>query len=288
MASEWVNSAPRRELAGFPAATRSLERRIAAFGAPLRASFEIIGLVCVAFGIMLACMPDVRAPLLHTSGALWSTLGESFESAVPALGPARERAGVAEELGRRVELSNAQSHVALYLARRYRVADGAVRVLVATAERAGREHQVDPLLILAVVAVESSMNPLAQSPVGATGLMQVMPQAHEEEFVATDGGVRALDPIDNIRVGSRILADVIRRGGSIERGLQLYVGAGNLADDGGYVVRVLAEMGRLRQAAAGDVAAALAAGLRGDTHAVPDSEPAASAVEALGRKARPA
>jgi hypothetical protein len=143
-----------------------------------------------------------------------------------------------------------EQHVAQYLARRYRVADEAVRVLVAAAFEVGREKKLDPLLILSVMAIESSFNPFAQSPVGAQGLMQVMTRVHTERFEPHGGEAAALDPIVNIKVGSSILRELIARGGSVERGLQLYVGAGNLPDDGGYGARVLGERSRLELRAA--------------------------------------
>lgn len=158
-----------------------------------------------------------------------------------------------------------QRFITQYLSRRYRVADEAVRLLVAAAYKAGQEHTLDPLLILAVMAVESSMNPFAESAVGAQGLMQVMTRVHTDKFEVHGGDHAALDPIANISVGSAILKDLIRRGGSVERGLQLYVGAGNLPDDGGYSARVMAERSRIELAAKGKVDGALAAGLRADT-----------------------
>jgi hypothetical protein len=171
-----------------------------------------------------------------------------------------------------------QRHVTQYLARRYRVADEAVRMLVAAAYEAGHQRQLDPLLILAVMAVESSMNPFAESAVGAQGLMQVMTRVHAEKFQPHGGDHAALDPIANIKVGSAILQDVVRRGGSVERGLQLYVGAGNSEDDGGYTARVLAERARIATAATGKVDAALAAGVRGDV-ARPEMKPVVDAVK---------
>ena len=158
----------------------------------------------------------------------------------------------------------AEEHVTRYLSRRYRVAENAVRRIVGEAFRTGRAMGVEPLLILAVTAVESGMNPLAQSAMGAQGLMQVMTTVHSEKFAVHGGDDAALDPIANLRVGSEILRDLIRRGGSIERGLQLYVGAGNAADDGGYASRVLGEMARIKVAAAGDVRGALSAPGRTD------------------------
>lgn len=154
-------------------------------------------------------------------------------------------------------IDSQQSNVAAYLARRYRVADDAVRNIVAHAFAVGKEKKLDPLLILAVTAIESSLNPLAQSPVGAQGLMQVMTSVHTEKFEPHGGEAAALDPVANIEVGSSILGDLIARGGSVERGLQLYVGAGNLPDDGGYGARVLAERSRLQMAAQGKISGAI-------------------------------
>jgi hypothetical protein len=82
---------------------------------------------------------------------------------------------------------------------------------------------------------------------------------HAERFAEHGGSLAALDPIANMKVGSEILRELIARGGSVERGLQLYVGAGNLADDGGCGTRVLGEQSRLATAATGNVAAAIAA-----------------------------
>jgi hypothetical protein len=152
-----------------------------------------------------------------------------------------------------------QERVARYLSRRYRVAESAVQRIVGEAFSTGRSIGVDPLLILAVTAIESSLNPFAQSSMGAQGLMQVMTRMHSEKFVSHGGDHAALDPIANLKVGSQILRDYIRLGGSVERGLQLYVGAGNLPDDGGYSARVLGEMSRIKLAAKGDLRGALAA-----------------------------
>jgi hypothetical protein len=175
-----------------------------------------------------------------------------------------------------------QKHVVQYLARRYRVAEEATRMLVATAFQVGHDYKLDPLLILSVVAIESSLNPFAESAVGAQGLMQVMTRVHAERFAAHGGEIAALDPVANMKVGSEILSDLIARGGSVERGLQLYVGAGNLPDDGGYGAKVLAERARLAIAASGKVDAAISAAR---TAAASEQKPAA--VEASAPAARP-
>ncbi len=165
-----------------------------------------------------------------------------------------------------------QDNVTRYLSRRYRVAEGAVRQIVGVAFSTGRSLGLDPLLILAVTAIESSLNPFAQSTMGAQGLMQVMTNMHSEKFVSHGGDHAALDPIANLKVGSSILKDLISRGGSVERGLQLYVGAGNLPDDNGYAAKVLAEMARIKVAATGNVQMALSSAWRAEPRLETKSE----------------
>lgn len=244
-------------------------------GLVARAALEAIGLVSVVTVLLFAVAPAMRAPVREAGLALWVAVGGHIDTAADEVA---DDEGDVAPVGQPVVLDAAGTNVANYLARRYHVADNAVRMVVAAAHSAGKERQIDPLLILAVVAVESSMNPFAQSPVGATGLMQVMPGLHGAKFGEGNSEIGPLDPVANIRVGSEILSDVIRKGGSVEQGLKLYVGAGNLPDDGGYAGRVLTEMGRLRLAANGSVAAALAAGAHADVHAPPfGAEPLTSA-----------
>ena len=176
----------------------------------------------------------------------------------------------------------AQEHVTRYLSRRYRVAENAVRQIVGEAFSTGRAIGIDPMLILAVTAIESSLNPFAQSPVGAQGLMQIMTRVHSDKFALHGGDHAALDPIANLKVGSEILKELIRRGGSVERGLQLYVGAGNQADDGGYAARILGEMARIKLAAGGGVREALAPNSGADDGA--RNRPAAELVSTADRE----
>jgi len=134
-----------------------------------------------------------------------------------------------------------------YISRKYKVAYDATGVLVNTSYRVGREQHLDPLLLLAVIAIESRYNPFAESAVGAQGLMQVMTRVHQDKFDAlAEAGHKgsALDPVANIYVGTRILRDCIDRRGSVAGGLACYVGASGL-DDNGYGAKVQAERRRL-------------------------------------------
>jgi soluble lytic murein transglycosylase-like protein len=144
-----------------------------------------------------------------------------------------------------------QQWVTSWLSKRYRVAGDAANMLVSTAYLTAREIKLDPLLILAVMAIESGLNPFAESPVGAQGLMQVMSKIHHDKFQEMGGLQAALNPVANIRVGSLILKDYVTRGGSVEAGLKIYVGAAAFEHDDGYGSKVLAEYQRLKQVSAG-------------------------------------
>jgi hypothetical protein len=118
--------------------------------------------------------------------------------------------------------------------------------LVAEAFETGKRTKLDPTLILAIMAIESGFNPFAQSAVGAQGLMQVMTKIHSDKYEGFGGKLAAFDPVSNLRVGVKVLQECIFRGGSVEGGLKLYVGAGNMEEDGGYTAKVMAEYNRLQ------------------------------------------
>src|SRR5262245_45586364 len=114
--------------------------------------------------------------------------------------------------------------LASYLSRRYRVASAATMDLVSEAYAVGQTVDLDPLLILAVISVESRFNPIAESDMGAKGLMQVIPKFHTEKLAVHGGQDAVLDPKTNILVGAQILKEYIRLSGGIEAGLQMYNG----------------------------------------------------------------
>jgi soluble lytic murein transglycosylase-like protein len=153
------------------------------------------------------------------------------------------------------EIQQQQQVVAAWLSKRYRVAYDATLALVGTTYQTGQETELDPLLILAVMAIESGFNPIAESPMGAQGLMQVMSKIHHARFQKLGGVKEALNPVANIKVGTMILRDFVVRGGSIEAGLKSYVGAAAFVNDSGYGSRVLAEYNRLKQVASGNLTA---------------------------------
>ncbi len=149
-------------------------------------------------------------------------------------------------------LSVSEKEVATYISRSYRVPMAEAEQLTTWAVEIGAGFDVDPLLILAVAAVESSFNPKAKSGAGAEGLMQVMTRVHAEKFRAFGGPQAALEPYPSMVVGTSILSRLITRTGSVQKALKFYFGAANQPSDGGYSERVFKERSRMRVAAGGD------------------------------------
>ena len=81
-----------------------------------------------------------------------------------------------------------------------------------------RSHGLDPLLVAAVVQVESGFDGRAVSPRGAIGLMQVMPGTADELDVND-----LYSPSGNLEAGTRYLASLLRRfDGDLVLGLAAY------------------------------------------------------------------
>ena len=141
-------------------------------------------------------------------------------------------------------LHREQQAVTEFIAKRYRVAEDAAGEFVTMAYRAGEQHRVDPLLILAVMAIESRYNPVAESTMGARGLMQVIPRYHPEKLEPHGGEQALLEPAVNIEVGAQILREYTRRFGDLETALQMYAGALD-EPTSQYANKVFAEKARL-------------------------------------------
>jgi hypothetical protein len=133
-----------------------------------------------------------------------------------------------------------------FVARRYRVSQDVAFDLVTLAHGAGLQLQLDPLLIIAVIAVESRFNPIAESRAGAKGLMQIIPKYHGDKLEEFGGEQAVFEPSANIHVGAMILKEYLRRTGNLGIALQMYAGA--LGDDEDqYTRKVLNERYRLQQ-----------------------------------------
>jgi hypothetical protein len=206
----------------------------------------VVGLSIFFFAVALTVRPDLRV-VTEAKVISWLQERQYDELGIATDADAVDRATATDPR----DLPKQQANLAYWLSKKYRVAPEPLSALVAEAYDVGPDNQIEPTLILAVMAVESGFNPFAQSPVGAQGLMQVMTKVHEQKYQGFGGTLAAFDPVANLRVGVIVLKECINRAGSTEGGLKLYVGAGNLKDDQGYTAKVLAENSRLQQVAKG-------------------------------------
>ena len=158
------------------------------------------GLLLLATSIVLV----VAAPLIgadHAEGRALDALrgAAAAEPAVQEFGPA----------ARRGTLSTAATGMP---------AGGDIRRYSSIIERASRTYGVDAALVHAVIMAESSFDPDARSPAGASGLMQLMPGT------ARHYGVEDLfDPRQNIHGGVKCLRDLLQQfDGNVELALAAY------------------------------------------------------------------
>ena len=132
-----------------------------------------------------------------------------------------------------------------YVEERYDVSGKALRPVFEAVQRFATERNVDPLLVVAVIAVESRFDPAAKGG-SARGLMQIIPRYHMDKMPEGYGRKALFDPIINVRVGTHILDESISRRGSVVAGLQSYNGS---AHGRSYARKVLAVKARLEGAA---------------------------------------
>ncbi len=211
-------------------------------------SIALVGLSIAAIALVLFVRDDLR-DLTERHALTWLLeRQEAKNDGMPMLvePQAADRATAAHP----GNLPKPQANVAFWLSRKYSVAPEPLSALVAEAFYLGEKIKLDPTLILAVMAIESRFNPFSESSYGAQGLMQVLTRVHVDKYEDFGGKLAAFDPVTNLRVGVQVLLDCVRKAGSVEGGLKLYVGA--VATDGSdYVTKVMAEHLRLRDVAAG-------------------------------------
>ena len=205
-------------------------------------SFALIGLAVAFVVIALTARPDLRQAgeeqLMN-----WLQARQVEMLGMPIEPEASERATAVNPK----DLPKEQAAVAFWLSKKYRVAPEPLSALVAEAYEIGTRAKIDPTLILAIMAIESSFNPFAESTMGAQGLMQVIPRFHQDKVPDGAGDKALLDPVINIKVGTHVLEEAIRRRGGLIPGLQQYAGSSD--PTGAYANKVLAEKQRLEQAA---------------------------------------
>lgn len=213
--------------------------------------------LCLLLAGLLSALGLVGVALLETPAGDLAALSEQPSAASPSLAvaapmplapPAAQPVAVNAAAANTASALSPRMQGALdYVKRRYKVAPEALVPVFEVAQLIGKEMRIDPLLIVAIIGIESGFNPFAESSMGARGLMQIIPRFHRDKVPPGAGDGSLLDPLVNIRVGVQVLEEAIRRSGSLVSGLQQY--AGSSEPQGLYANKVLAEKERLEQAA---------------------------------------
>lgn len=135
--------------------------------------------------------------------------------------------------------SSAEVTLASYISARWDITIQAAERIVHLSQRAATTTQVDPLLVLAIVARESAfryvgnagdLNPrTARSQIDpgvAHGLMQVAGRYHPEKMPTdASGKMRLTTDAENLHIGAQILREYLdRERGNLTRALQRYNG----------------------------------------------------------------
>lgn len=214
----------------------NVSRRVNAFWYFVLYGLMIVGLISVLG--LIGSVSSVSAAQSPVLGA-----GSAYEPEY-----ADDPVAAAESsVGGDSELSPRMRGALTYVAQRYKVSVDAVRPVLEAAQLIGQERSIDPLLIVAIIGVESRFNPFAESSMGAKGLMQIIPRFHRDKIPNGIDPRAFLDPVTNIRVGALVLQEAIERRGGVAAGLQYYAGSSD--SERLYANKVLAERARLEKAA---------------------------------------
>jgi hypothetical protein len=155
-----------------------------------------------------------------------STAGESGESTQVAMATISDIDSEPGSTENQPTYSSKVIHLSRHIQRRYGVPENKATQIVQEAVQNGDRHQVEPELILAIIAVESTFKERAVSRVGARGLMQVMPGSHRGKIRDIGGSHALFDPAKNIHTGSWILVNYLNaHSGDLRRALLSYNGS---------------------------------------------------------------
>jgi len=151
--------------------------------------------------------------------------------------PGREWSGLIKKVGElnRLQRQLMATTAALDIAQRYDVSVYSVEYVISIVEQV---FPRDPLLLLALIGVESRWQPWVRGAAGEVGLAQIIPTLHGPTEQAL------MDIRTNVTVAAVLLEAHIQRRG-IRGGIAAYNGTGPRAE--AYASRVLAEYARLKE-----------------------------------------
>jgi hypothetical protein len=207
-------------------------------------SFAMLGLLALILSMLALARPEVRTLTVQSvQGWLFTRLQISEAEDEQHQVLLRSFAAPA------TDLTPLQLTLVQAVRGRYKIAPEPLNALILEVFDLADRSALEATLILAVIGVESNYNPFANSPTGAKGLMQVIPEIHFEQFTPYGGTMAIFDPKTNLRIGVKILKECINSTGSLEEGLRLYkAGEESISQETEYISRVIGEQERLNQA----------------------------------------
>ena len=207
-------------------------------------SFAMLGLLALILSMLALARPEVRTLTVQSvQGWLFTRLQISEAEDEQQQVLLRSLAAPS------TDLSPLQMTLVQAVRSKYKIAPEPLNALILEVFDLADRSALEATLILAVIGVESNYNPFANSPTGAKGLMQVIPEVHSEQFTPYGGAMAIFDPKTNLRIGVKILKECINLTGSLEEGLRLYkAGEESVSQETEYISRVIAEQERLKQA----------------------------------------
>jgi len=207
-------------------------------------SFAMLGLLALILSMLALARPEVRTLTVQSvQGWLFTRLQISEAEDEQQQVLLRSLAAPA------TDLTPLQLTLVQAVRSKYKIAPEPLNALILEVFDLADRSALDATLILAVIGVESNYNPFANSPTGAKGLMQVIPEVHSEKFTPYGGAMAIFDPKTNLRIGVKILKECINLTGSLEEGLRLYkAGEESISQETEYISRVIGEQERLNQA----------------------------------------
>ncbi|MCP4903654.1 MAG: lytic transglycosylase domain-containing protein [bacterium] len=189
----------------------------------------------IACALIASALPIKHAPAPAAAAAAaaagWTGTVDRADRGLPAVSSAAPPESDSQDESRSADVSEEETIVAQILQRlavRHTALAERERIRLArTIAREARDHRLDPDLVMAVIEVESAGYHLAQSRVGARGLMQLLPATGRELADKLDiewiGPETLFDPFINVRLGTAYLRELANRyDGDINLALAAY------------------------------------------------------------------
>lgn len=199
-----------------------------------KALMLLIGVVLTLVSLLLITQPDWRNASLRWVSSFSQSLVDKSYVKTPSTAKAIQQTS---------EIKLAK--VVTWLKNKYKVGSEPLTLWLNTLIDLARQKKMDPILLIALVSIESGFNPVAESSQGAQGLMQILYDGHKEKLVNFGQGASFFDPTINMQVGVEIFHSLLIQSDTLEMALNLYNGQGRTSEKTDFVVKFLNEYQRL-------------------------------------------